>query len=112
MKRRVLMNDLVCSYNNLGTKFERWWQAHHFSPNGRVLSKDGKFSCRIQDAVPLKYLPKVSNLFESDYEYELWIMAVTSKDNTVRFTSQQLLSQMVSKLDISNFISMGEHSSD
>jgi hypothetical protein len=96
MKRRVMPGDLVCAYHNIGGMLERWWIAEHFSPTGRVFNRDATYSCRIEDAIPMKYLPKAINLFQDSYQYELWILAVTSQNQNERGQAQDLLLGLVS----------------
>lgn len=97
MKRRVFHSDLICAVQNIGTKFERWWSADRFSPEGRVYSADGSFSCRVQDAFPLK-ANDPTWLFNNDtLEMETWLLQVTSTDEYTRLKASQLLLKRYAK---------------
>jgi len=79
MKRRVFEGDIVCSINNIGTKFEQWWPLQGFTPDrSRALGMNGMFSCRTQDCIPYKYLAEAEELFEDTHEYEQFMMQITS----------------------------------
>jgi hypothetical protein len=53
IKRRedIKKGTVICSKNNIGTKFEKWWQADSIL-NERYYSFDRQFSCLVSDAIP------------------------------------------------------------
>jgi len=102
MKRRVFKGELCCAIQNIGTKFEKWWIAGEVTPFGRLFSFRQDYSCRIQDAIPLKYTPYLSSLFEDESDAENLLLALTSEDDGRRLEANTYLLEIFLKHKVSS----------